>query len=87
MDSYQFFSMNAPEVENPNLDKNRPYVEQLISCKCFAQYRVFVNGKSPTPDIKMDGVFCPHCGAPASDFKSISGHSGGCFNATIGFYG
>ena len=81
--SYKFFAANAPIVENPNLNKELSFVEQLVSCSCSRNYRVFVNGEHPISDTKMDGVFCPNCGTAAEDFVRLSGHSAGCFNATI----
>ena len=80
---YEMISANAPEADNPNLDKALPLVEQLVSCKCFAKYRVWVNGSHPIADTKMLGVICPRCGAPASEYTSLSGHSAGCFNASV----
>jgi hypothetical protein len=80
---YKIISANAPEVENPNLNKSLPLVEQLVSCKCFAKYRVWVNGSRPIADTKMLDIICPRCGTPASEFASLSGHSAGCFNASL----
>ena len=80
---YEYFYRDSPKVKNPNLDIRHPQVEQLVRCKCFKSYRVFVNGDHPISDTKMLGIVCPHCGTPASEFISLSGHSAGCFNATI----
>lgn len=81
--AYSFYTANAPEVENTDLDESLPNVEQLVVCQCFKQYRVRVNGKNPVSDFVMDGVFCPHCGLPAAEYRSVSGHSAGVFNATM----
>ena len=81
--TYRFFCKNTPEIINPNLDKEKPHVEQLVSCNCMKSYRVFVNGNTPISDIEMEGVFCPNCGAPAKDCWMVSGHSAGIFNASM----
>lgn len=84
--TYRYFCVDSPEIENPQLDKNKPQREQLIVCKCGGKYRIFVNGITPISDTTMLGVSCPHCGVNASEFVSISGHSAGCFNATVSRY-
>ncbi len=81
--AHAFVTANAPEVANPHFDAQKPHVEQLVTCLCFKQYRVFVNGDLPISDTKMSGVFCPHCGAAACDSVKVSGHSAGCFNASM----
>ena len=53
--------------------------DQLVVCKCGYEYVVIVD---ESPDHDMPGVVCPECGAPASDWRSVSTHSSGLFNAT-----
>jgi hypothetical protein len=81
--AYQYYLANAPEVDNPHLDRALPHVEQLIHCPCQKMYRVFVNGEHPISDNAMLDVVCPNCGTPASEYVTLSGHSAGVFNATI----
>jgi len=85
--SRDFITAGLSIANNPHVStiwkENRVICEQLIVCKCFAKYLVYVNGEVPISDTIMVDVFCPHCGRPASDFASISGHSAGCFNATV----
>ena len=80
---YKYFCSRAPETLNPFLDKTKENREELINCSCGNDYRVFANGNIPIPDITLLGVVCPHCGAGASSAWMISGHSAGCFNASV----
>jgi hypothetical protein len=82
-EAYQYYLVNAPEVYNPRLDRSLPHVEQLIHCPCKKMYRVFVNGTNPISDMIMLDVVCPHCGAPAAEFASLSGHSADVFNTSL----
>lgn len=81
-ESYERFLEGNLCVNNPNLDEDKPICEQLISCVCSAQYIVWVNGNTPISDEIMTDIFCPNCGQPASNFVSVSGHSGDYFNVT-----
>ena len=72
------------EVPNPNLDKDKFYTEQLVSCRCGFRFRLKVNMRNPACDTKMKNIICPACHSLAGEsWISISGHSGGFFNASV----
>ena len=76
--STEGYSVTYPVAPNPNLDEWE--TDQLVQCPCGKEYVVVVKGP---PVTDMPGVMCPFCGAPANDYRSISTHSGGLFNATL----
>lgn len=80
---YEYFTRDSVEVQNPNLKQDNQKVEQLVYCNCGKRYRVWVNGSGAVADSVMQGIFCPHCGTDAINFWMLSGHSAGCFNASI----
>jgi hypothetical protein len=74
---------DLPTAHNPNLDSNAEQREQMVTCVCGNRYLVWTNGTHSINDFSMDGVSCPHCQAPASEWRRLAGHSAGVFNATV----
>lgn len=84
---HEEFKKLYPLKSNPCFDENEPICEQLILCRCGAQYRVLVNGNPPIADAFMKelDICCGNCGLHASEAVMVSGHSAGVFNASITF--
>lgn len=82
---YEFFCIDAPLLDNPLLDDEKEAREVLAACVCGQEYRLIVNGLTPIPDAPWDEmeVQCPGCARSPGQAYMISGHSGGCFNASI----
>lgn len=85
--AYEQWKQRAPEVDNPHRSEGVRQKEQMVGHSCGSLFRVMVDEKKTdegfsTLDYVMPGVMCPHCGGPAADYRTISSHSGGVFNAT-----
>ena len=79
-EAHAHFTNVYPLYNNPELNRSGKYVEMLISCRCGAKYRIFVNGDTPIVPVP-GGIECKNCGELAKN-QTISGHSAGVFNAT-----
>jgi hypothetical protein len=82
---YQIYELCAPMVDALCLNAELPTCEVLVVCYCGKEYRTVVNGEGPIPPNEaLQGIQCPHCERSATDWKTLSGHSAGVFNVTIG---
>lgn len=68
-----------PIMRNPRMR------EVMVFCVCNKSYIAYLPDDTcsrPIPDVPPDSlIVCPHCKASIHEWRSMSGHSGGSFNA------